>query len=114
MGLLHLPHGCRSSFGFPSTHAADVAALAAWVEGKPKHFWRLRLALILWSVAVAYSRVGVHHPFDVLAGTVLGGSCELAAFVLVRHLWLDAFGNESPSQPNGSVPPLPPVVRRPA
>ncbi|MBC8084845.1 MAG: hypothetical protein H7Z21_16730 [Hymenobacter sp.] len=56
--LLHLPDGCSELFGFPSTHAADVAAVAtvAWLV-LPHRFNWLRAIVVLWSGTVVFSRV---------------------------------------------------------
>ncbi|MDF7815407.1 phosphatase PAP2 family protein [Hymenobacter sp. YC55] len=59
----------------------------------PPRFQLLRLALVLWSVAVAFSRVylGVHYPFDVLAGALLGSTCAWVAFAVIRSCWPRVF-----------------------
>ncbi len=63
--------GCSKAFSFPSAHAANSFAMASVVSwGMP----RLSLPAFLIAALVAYSRVyvGVHYPFDVVAGAVLG------------------------------------------
>jgi membrane-associated phospholipid phosphatase len=81
--LLHL-----STYSFPSGHAAGATALyaflAAWCLAHTRQP-RLRFAVIAaaigLSVWVDLSRVylGVHYLSDVLAGSVLGVTCVLAA-----------------------------------
>ena len=71
---------CTRAFSFPSSHAANIfaqATLFAWAYRK------LTPVLILLALLVGYSRiyVGVHYPFDVLFGAVVGVAC--AAFVLL-------------------------------
>jgi undecaprenyl-diphosphatase len=63
--------GGSHAFSFPSAHASNSFAMATVVA------WRFpKFALVAFFVAVlvAYSRVyvGVHYPFDVLAGALLG------------------------------------------
>lgn len=61
----------EKSFSFPSTHAAQAFMAATVLSGFFKS-WRVPLFFI--AVLVCYSRVylGVHFPFDVAAGAVLG------------------------------------------
>lgn len=78
LGTQWLAHG--SGPGFPSSHAAAVAAWAAAGLGASR---RLPLRLLFCAVAtlVGYSRValGLHFPADVAAGWLLGALCALAA-----------------------------------
>lgn len=66
---------CRNSFSFPSSHATNhfgIAFYLLFIYGFRKRivltFW------IPWAVLVSYSRiyVGVHYPFDILGGAILG------------------------------------------
>ena len=73
-------HGarCSGSGSFPSSHAANMAAVAALLG------WRYRRwAIPAWLLAllVGYSRVylGVHYPLDVAGGWVLGAGLAAAA-----------------------------------
>lgn len=63
--------GLHHSFGFPSAHAANFAALAAALT-----LARMRGAPAAWVLAglMGYGRiyVGAHRPLDVLAGWLLG------------------------------------------
>ncbi len=63
--------GCSGSFSFPSSHATNSMAAASFFAGfYPRYRWYFYgLAL-----TIAYTRVyvGVHYPFDVLAGATLG------------------------------------------
>ena len=59
------------SFSFPSNHATNsfvFAGVMSWYYPKIIPIW------FLFAFAVAYSRiyVGVHYPFDVIAGALLG------------------------------------------
>jgi undecaprenyl-diphosphatase len=63
--------GCSGSFSFPSSHAANIACAATVFAGI---FPRLIPVLAVLAFLIGYSRVyvGVHYPFDVLAGWTLG------------------------------------------
>ena len=72
---------CKKSKSFPSSHAANTAAVAgiAWLELGA----RVGAPLAAVSVLVAWSRVyvGVHYPGDVLVGMLFGW---LIAWVISR------------------------------
>ncbi len=80
---VHLLINCTKSFSFPSSHATNIFTgmiLFSFV------YPRLKIALLSIAALVAYSRiyVGVHYPFDVLAGTILGILCALIIIVLFK------------------------------
>lgn len=81
---------CGTGYSFPSSHAANHFALAAflaitWARRRKG----LQSALYLWaaSIALAQVYVGVHYPFDVLAGAVLGLIIGLPAGLFCRQKW---------------------------
>ncbi len=81
--------GCTGSFGFPSSHAANMFALATALS---YHYRRWVWALGGLAAAVAYSRIylGVHYPADALGGAALGmavGVVALAATEVARAGW---------------------------
>jgi undecaprenyl-diphosphatase len=82
------------SSSMPSGHAAASAAGAVILAYLLGGRWAWAFGLL--AVAVAFGRVyiGVHYPFDVLAGAVLGVVVGLVAVVLVRRL-----------QPTSATPP---------
>lgn len=71
-------------YGFVSSHAANVFALAFYLffTVRKQLPW-LAYVLIPWAVFVSYSRIylGVHYPGDVLAAGLLG---VLVAFLIAR------------------------------
>jgi len=68
---VHLLVGCSSSFSLPSSHAANFGAAALHLSWFYPRFFPLLGGLAL---LVGYSRVyvGVHYPFDVLVGFLVG------------------------------------------
>jgi undecaprenyl-diphosphatase len=70
-----------SSSSFPSGHAATAAAGAITLSAVYPAF---APALVLSGVIVALSRVylGVHYPFDVLAGLLIGTATAVVVLIL--------------------------------
>jgi undecaprenyl-diphosphatase len=78
---VHVLNGyCGGLYGFVSSHAANTFALTTFLIFffRNKYF---ALFMYLWAAFVSYSRVyaGVHYPFDIVGGMVLG--IFLGAFV---------------------------------
>ena len=76
---------CTKAYSFPSSHATNIFTgmlLLSYVYPK------LKIGLLTAAALVAYSRVyvGVHYPFDILAGTILGILCALTIIVLYKLL----------------------------
>ncbi|MFZ1978935.1 MAG: phosphatase PAP2 family protein [Bacteroidota bacterium] len=80
---VHLLVGCGSGYSFPSSHAvnnfAGAMVLAFCIP-------RWRWAFFGFASLIAFSRVyvGVHYPFDVLGGALVGLCC--AGFVITLYL----------------------------
>lgn len=81
----HLLLGKKSSFSMPSSHAANFFTAATVFT-----FFYRKYQLIFWFLAalVAYSRVavGVHYPFDVAAGALVGVFIALFWIFLAKRL----------------------------
>ena len=86
--IVHIVDGYRSGrFGFPSSHAANTFVVATLLS---LVFRRLRftIAIFCWALLNCYSRLylGVHYPGDLLAGIIIGFSCGLFFYFIVRLL----------------------------
>ncbi|MDE2179235.1 MAG: phosphatase PAP2 family protein [candidate division NC10 bacterium] len=73
------------SFSFPSNHAANMFALAAFLSYT---YSRSGLVWFLGAALVGYSRiyVGSHYPFDVLGGALWGVMVGLLGAAAVQRL----------------------------
>lgn len=83
-GLVHIINEkCGGSFGFYSSHASNVSAIAVFVISLLTRCPGRSFLIILWAGLIIYSRVylGVHYPGDVLAGAMAGG---ILGFLVAR------------------------------
>jgi membrane-associated phospholipid phosphatase len=69
--------GCGSGFSFVSSHATNHFALALYfiiVFAKPSNRFYVVLGFVFWAGLISFAQVyvGVHYPFDVLVGGLLG------------------------------------------
>jgi undecaprenyl-diphosphatase len=73
---VHLLVPMTRSYSFPSAHAANFAALATFFAlFYPRYKWfYFGIALL---VGLSRVFVGVHYPFDVLGGFILGVLCAI-------------------------------------
>lgn len=80
--------GCGSGYSFVSSHATNHFGLAIFLglyfQDKK---WIGRL-FIIWAAVISFSQiyVGVHFPFDILAGTVLGIGIAYLSFYIYHRL----------------------------
>lgn len=66
---------CGGQFGFVSSHASNHFAMAMFLFFTLGRFIRkIRWPLVIWAGLIAFAQVyvGVHYPFDVIAGGLLG------------------------------------------
>ena len=79
-GLLCIVHDCREGgYSFVSSHAANSLAFATFsilLFKNRLYGWMIAS----WSILTGFSRMylGVHYPFDVVCGTILGISVGLS------------------------------------
>lgn len=85
--ILHLVNGYKGGlYGFVSSHATNAFAIATflWLVLRKKLGWIWMI--FLWAMVFSYTRIylGVHYPFDILAGGVLGAIIGLLVYKLGR------------------------------
>ena len=71
---------------FPSGHTSDAMAMAMALSLMyPK--WYVIVPSFIWAGLVGYSRMdlGVHYPFDVLVGAIIGVTCSLAVYRILSQ-----------------------------
>lgn len=78
---------CSHSKSFPSSHAANSAAVASliWLE----YGFYVGFPAACLSLIISYSRVyvGVHYPFDVLFGMILGAFISYLVVLFSRRFF---------------------------
>lgn len=86
--MVHIVDGYRAGgYSFPSCHAANTAALAMSsaiiLRSRP-----YTIFICLWALLQCYTRIylGVHYPFDILVGAIIGSAFGLAAIIPARRL----------------------------
>jgi undecaprenyl-diphosphatase len=91
--LVHLFNNhCGGYFGFVSSHASNHMALAIVLPNlfcvERKKQTQLRYLLVFWALIIAYSRVylGVHYPYDVIVGALLGASLGAGCLLGLKFL----------------------------
>lgn len=76
-------------YGFFSNHASNYAGVCTFFILLMRPLKRRAIALLIaWVVLISYSRIylGVHYPFDILAGWIYGAICGWMVFLLVDRL----------------------------
>lgn len=80
---IHLLVNCTKSYSFPSSHAINMFTGVTLLSYS---YRRIRVILFFIAILVSYSRiyVGVHYPFDALAGAILGIFCAFFILILFK------------------------------
>jgi len=88
------PLGCTGSYSFPSNHALNNFAAAAFYH---RLFPRLKWILYITASLIAISRVymGLHYPSDILGGSVLGIISGYIFAELVIWIYVKLSGNKT-------------------
>jgi len=86
--LVHIVNDYRGgAYGFVSSHAANTFALAAFTALIFRIRW-YTWGIFFWAAFVSYSRIylGVHFPFDIIGGALLGIFLGWLFYLLVNFL----------------------------
>jgi len=85
---VHTVDGYRGGqFGFVSSHASNVFALATLLCLLFSSYSRLiKGSFFIWASVICYSRIylGVHYPLDILGGALLGVTIACIVFMILR------------------------------
>ncbi|MFN5620748.1 MAG: phosphatase PAP2 family protein [Flavobacteriales bacterium] len=76
-------------YGFFSNHASNYAGVATFFYLVIRPISKLLTSLLVfWVVLISYSRIylGVHYPFDILAGWMYGVLCAWLMFAVFKRL----------------------------
>lgn len=65
---------CRGYYGFYSAHASNHFFIASVLSFVFKKYKIVPFFLFSWAILIAYSRIylGVHFPFDIITGSLVG------------------------------------------
>ncbi|UIR54526.1 phosphatase PAP2 family protein [Sphingobacterium sp. SRCM116780] len=88
---------CGSGFSFTSSHATNHFAVAFFWIVLFKRRWKHAMWLgITWATLISISQiyVGVHYPFDVLCGAILGTLIGLATGYIFKKIKPEFFNPE--------------------
>lgn len=83
MEHLRLLVPCGSGYSFPSSHAVNSFAAATFLG---VYYRKFAWAFFTYAIVVAFSRVyvGVHYPYDVFVGGIIGIVCGLIIVSLLQ------------------------------
>lgn len=82
--IVHIVNNkCGGQFGFVSSHAANTFGIAIFLSRLFKNI-KFIIFILIWASVVSYSRIylGVHYPFDVLGGAILGATIGILIYLL--------------------------------
>lgn len=82
---IHLLVNCTKAYSFPSSHAMNIFTGCVLLS---YGYRKIKVVLLIIAILVSYSRiyVGVHYPFDVLAGVILGIFCAFIIRTLFKFI----------------------------
>jgi undecaprenyl-diphosphatase len=86
-GKVKLLVRCGSGYSFTSSHASNHFAAAIFLFFT--YFYKdnkIKWALIAWAASIGFGQiyVGVHYPFDVLCGAILGSAIGYLGYRIVK------------------------------
>ncbi len=88
---VHLLVPAGSGYSFPSSHAANHFALVFFLIGfEPFKKVGIKILLIFWATTIALAQVyvGLHFPFDIFCGAILGSFIGWSISKLVVNFFL--------------------------
>jgi undecaprenyl-diphosphatase len=76
------------NYGFVSSHAANTFAVAIFLTLFFRKRW-VSIGIFVWAIIVSYSRIylGVHYPFDVMGGMIVGLFSGLLIFYVDNYIY---------------------------
>jgi len=83
--LMYNYERCGGLYGFASSHAANTFGVAVFLNLKLKGKVKNLGWLYLYAVVVSFSRVylGVHYPFDIVVGALIGAAFAWIVWFLI-------------------------------
>jgi len=113
VGLVHLVNGYSGGlYGFVSSHAANsfgFALLSSYIFRQRSY----TVAIFVWAVLIAYSRIylGVHYPFDILGGMLVGIFSASICLLAIKKLRPSLLEPQNIfSEPNEQTKTLVPII----
>lgn len=97
---------CGGGYSFTSSHATNHFGMAFFWILLFRRRWRHTLWLcIAWAAIISFSQiyVGVHYPFDILGGALLGATIGILNGYLFRRFFPDFFNPDKQSLETTSV-----------
>ena len=88
---INKPNGTEyfgGKYGFVSSHAANISAIATFVIASFKSYSRKWFFLIFWACLIMYSRIymGVHYPSDIVGGVLVGIAIGIGIYQISKKL----------------------------
>ncbi len=74
---------CGSGYSFPSSHAVNGFAIGTFLS---VYYKKYAWAFYTYAIVISYSRVyvGVHYPYDVFVGGLVGSVCALVMVYVLQ------------------------------